>query len=160
MRYVNNMIFLISWIIGIAVGIITTILNRDIRTLNAIAGNLLFYQLTITLTLTSFIGFWGHVFKSDMIADFIGWQKGSFFQKELGYAELGQGIAGLLCIWMGREFYLATIVILSPLYVGATIVHIQEMIKSKNFKPGNAFIVIPDLLMPFTLILLYYLSNI
>ncbi|SFD45899.1 DUF6790 family protein [Clostridium uliginosum] len=154
------MIFLISWIIGIAVGIITTILNRDIRTLNAIAGNLLFYQLTITLTLTSFIGFWGHVFKSDMIADFIGWQKGSFFQKELGYAELGQGIAGLLCIWMGREFYLATIVILSPLYVGATIVHIQEMIKSKNFKPGNAFIVIPDLLMPFTLILLYYLSNI
>ena len=154
------MIFLISWIIGIAVGIITTILNKDIRTLSAISGNLLFYQLTITLTLTSFIGFWGHVFKSDMIADFIGWQKGSFFQKELGYAELGQAIGGILCIWMGREFYLATIAIMSPLYVGAAIVHIQEMIKSKNFKPGNAFMVLPDLLMPFTLILLYYLSNI
>jgi len=154
------MIFLISWIIGISVGIITTILNKDIRTLNSIAGNLLFYQLTITLTLTSFIGFLGHVFKSDMIADFIGWQKGSFFQKELGYAELGQAIGGLLCIWMGREFYLATIAIITPLYVGAAIVHIQEMIKSKNFKPGNAFMVLPDLLMPFTLILLYYLSNI
>ena len=154
------MIFIITWIIGIAFGIITTILNKDIRTLSAISGNLLFYQLTITLTLTSFIGFLGHVFKSDIIADFIGWQKGSFFQKELGYAELGQGIAGFLCIWMGREFYLATIVILSPLYIGAAIVHIQEMIKSKNFKPGNAFMVIPDLLMPFTLILLYCLSNI
>lgn len=154
------MIFLISWIIGIAVGIITTILNKDIRTLSDISGNLLFYQLTITLTLTSLIGFLGHVFKSDMIADFIGWQKGSFFQKELGYAELGQAIAGLLCIWMGREFYLSTIIIVSPLYVGAAIVHIQEMIKSKNFKPGNAFMVIPDLLMPFTLILLYYLSSI
>jgi len=154
------MIFLISWIIGIAVGIITTILNKDIRTLSAISGNLLFYQLTITLTLTSFIGFWGHVFKSDMIADFIGWQKGSFFQKELEYTELGQAIGGILCIWMGREFYLATIAIITPLYVGAAIVHIQEMIKSKNFKPGNAFMVLPDLLMPFTLILLYYLSNI
>ena len=154
------MIFLISWIIGIAVGIITTILNKDIRTLSAISENFLFYQLTITLTLTSFIGFWGHVFKSDMIADFIGWQKGSFFQKELGYTELGQAIGGILCIWMGREFYLATIAIITPLYVGAAIVHIQEMIKSKNFKPGNAFMVLPDLLMPFTLILLYYLSNI
>ena len=90
------MIFIISWIIGIAFGIITTILNKDIRTLSAISGNLLFYQLTITLTLTSFIGFFGHVFKSDMIADFIGWQKGSFFQKELGYAELGQALAGVL----------------------------------------------------------------
>ena len=154
------MIFLISWIIGIAVGIITTILNKDIRTLSAISENFLFYQLTITLTLTSFIGFWGHVFKSDMIADFIGWQKGSFFQKELGYAELGQAIGGLLCIGMGREFYLATIAIVIPLYVGAAIVHIQEMIKSKNFKPGNAFMVLPDLLMPLTLIVLYYLSNV
>ena len=153
------MIFLISWIIGIAVGIITTILNNDIRTLSTISNNLLFYQLTVTVTLASFIGFWGHVFKCDMIADFIGWQKGSFFQKELGYAELGQGIAGLLCIWMGREFYLATIVIISPLYFGATIVHIQEMISSKNFKPGNAFQVIPDLLIPFSLILLYYMSS-
>ncbi|BCZ47376.1 hypothetical protein psyc5s11_34430 [Clostridium gelidum] len=153
------MIFLISWIIGISVGIITTILNRDLRTLSAIAENFLFYQLTITLTLTSFIGFLGHVFKSDMIADFIGWQKGSFFQKELGYAELGQGIAGLLCIWMGREFYLATIVIVSPLYLGATIVHIQEIIRSKNFKPGNAFQVIPDLLIPVSLIVLYYMSS-
>lgn len=154
------MIFLISWIIGIAVGIITIILNKDIRTLSSIAENLLFYQLTITVTLTSFIGFLGHVFKSDIIADFIGWQKGSFFQKELGYAELGQAIGGFLCIWMGREFYLATIVIISPLYIGASIVHIQEMIRAKNFKPGNAVMVIPDLLMPFTLIILYYLSNI
>ena len=116
-------------------------------------------QLTITLTLTSFIDFWGHVVKSDMIADFIGWQKGSFFQKELGWAELGQGLGAILCIWMGREVYLATIVIISPLYIGAAIVHIKEIIRSKNFKPGNAFQVIPDLLMPFSLILLYYLSN-
>lgn len=153
------MIFLISWLIGIIVGIITTVVNKDIRTLGAIAENLLFYQLTITVTLTSIIGFWGHVFKSDMIADFIGWQKGSFFQKELGYAELGHAIAGFLCIWFGREFYLATIVILCPLYFGASIVHIHEIIKSKNFKPGNAFQVLPDLLMPLTLIVLYYLSS-
>lgn len=153
------MIFLISWLIGIFAGIITIIFNKDIRTLSSIAENLLFYQLTITITLTSFIGFLGHVFKSDMVADFIGWQKGSLFQKELGYAELGQAIGGLLCIWMGREFYLAAIVIISPLYIGAAIVHIQEMIRVKNFKPGNAFMVIPDLLMPVTLMVLYYLSS-
>lgn len=153
------MIFLFFWFIGIIVGIVSTILNKDMRTLNAITGNLLFYQLTITVTLTNLLGFWGHVFKSDMIADFIGWQKGSYFQKELGYAELGYAIGGILCIWMRRETYFVTIVMMSPLYIGAAIVHIQEIIKSKNFNPGNAFQVIPDLLLPFTLILLYYLSS-
>ncbi|WP_180277965.1 DUF6790 family protein [Clostridium sp. LS] len=37
-----------------------------------------------------------------MIAEFIGWEKGSPFQKELGY-----GISGLLCIWMSKDFWLA-----------------------------------------------------
>jgi len=159
MRKCKYMIFFIYWGIGIIVGLITTVLNKDIRTVGTIAEKFLFYQLTVTLTLSGLQGFLGHVFKSDMVADFIGWKKGSFFQKELGYAELGYGLAGILCIWMGREFYLATIVIVSPLFIGATIVHVKEMIKSNNFKPGNAFIVISDLLLPVSLIILYYVSG-
>jgi len=154
------MIFFIFWLIGIIVGIITTVINPTMRTLGAISTNLLFYQLTITLTLTGIQGFLGHVFKSDMIADFIGWEKGSLFQKELGYAELGYGIAGILCIWFKGEFWLATIVIISPLFIGATIVHVKEMIKNKNFNPGNSVMVIPDLLLPLSLIVLYVLSRV
>lgn len=153
------MIFFIFWLIGIIVGIVTTIMNPAIRTVQAISTNLLFYQLVITLTLTGVQGFLGHVFKSDMVAEYIGWEKGSPFQKELGYAELGYGIAGVICIWMSREFWLATIIITSPLFIGAAIVHLKEMMKSKNFKPGNSIILLPDLIIPLSLILLYFIST-
>lgn len=152
------MIFFIFWLIGTIVGIITTIINPAIRSLQAIATNLLFYQLVITVFLTGIQGFWGHVLKSDMVAEYIGWEKGSPFQKELGYAELGYGIAAILCIWMSKDFWLAIIITFSTLIIGATIVHIKEMIKSKNFKPGNSFIVLPDLITPLSLIVLYFMS--
>jgi hypothetical protein len=48
-------IFFIFWLIGIIVGIVTTIINPVIKSLQAIATNLLFYQLVITINLT---GFW------------------------------------------------------------------------------------------------------
>jgi hypothetical protein len=153
------MIFFIFWLIGIIVGIITAIINPTIRTVQAIATNLLFYQLVITLTLTGVQGFLGHVFKSDMVAEYIGWEKGSPFQKELGYAELGYGIAGVMCIWMGKDFWLATIIITSPLFIGAAVVHLKEMKKSKNFKPGNSIILLPDLIIPLSLIVLYVIST-
>lgn len=153
------MIFFIFWLIGIIVGIVTTIINPAIRDVQAIATNLLLYQLVITVVLTGIQGFLGHVFKSDMIADFIGWEKGSPFQKELGYAELGYGISGILCIWMSKDFWLATIVTFSTLFIGATIVHIKETIKNKNFKPGNFFMILPDLITPLSLIVLYFIST-
>lgn len=153
------MIFFIFWLIGIIVGIVTTIINPAIRDVQAIATNLLLYQLVITVVLTGIQGFLGHVFKSDMIADFIGWEKGSPFQKELGYAELGYGISGILCIWMNKDFWLATIVTFSTLFIGATIVHIKETIKNKNFKPGNFFMILPDLITPLSLIVLYFIST-
>lgn len=153
------MIFIIFWFLGLAVGIITSIINPAINTIESISSNLLLYQLVITMTLTGICGFLGHVFKSDKIAVQIGWSKGSLFQKELGFAELGYGIAGLLCIWFRGYFWLATIVIVSPLYLGAAIVHIKEMIKSKNFKPGNSISVVPDLLIPISLFVLYFLAN-
>lgn len=152
------MIFFIFWLIGIIVGIVTTIINPTIRTVQAISTNLLFYQLIITLTLTGIQGFLGHVFKSDMVAEYIGWEKGSPFQKELGYAELGYGIAGVMCIWMGKDFWLATIIITSPLFIGAAAVHLKEMMKSKNFKPGNSIILLPDLIIPLSLIVLFVIS--
>ena len=145
---------------GIIVGIVTTIINPAIRNVQSISTNLLFYQLVMTVALTGIQGFLGHVLKSDMVAEYIGWEKGSPFQKELGYAELGCGISGILCIWMGKDFWLATIVTFSVLFIGATIVHIKEMIKRKNFNPGNSFMILPDLITPLSLIVLYIISTV
>ena len=153
------MIFIFTWIIGIAVGVITTICNPSIRTCSAICMNMLFYQLTVTLSLSGLISFIGHVFKSDMVAEKIGWVKGSPFQKELGFAELGYAIAGFMCIWFHHEFWLAVIVLVSPLYVLAGVNHIWEMAVKKNFASHNTWTIIPDLLMPLSWIMLYLFAQ-
>ncbi|MDP4275557.1 MAG: stearoyl-CoA 9-desaturase [Bacteroidota bacterium] len=154
------MIFIICWLLGLIVGIITTLLDPSIRDLISISNNLLFYQLTVTVSLTNIVGFAGHVFKSDQVAESIGWGKGSFFQKELGFAELGYGIAGLMCIWFKGYFWLATIITLVPLYIGAALVHIKEVKKNNNFNPGNVISIAPDFLIPISLIVLSILSGI
>lgn len=153
------MIFLIFWIIGLLVGGITSIFNSDIHTFSDICSNLLFYQLTVSVGLSGITGFLGHVFRSDMVADQIGWAKGSPFQKELGFAELGFAIAGIMCIWYGREFWLAVIVLVSPLFFLAGINHVREMIVNKNYHPHNAVTSIPDILMPLSWIFLWICSK-
>lgn len=152
------MIFLIIWILGLLVGIITAAINPSISTFSSFCQNLLFYQLTITLTLSGSVSFIGHVFRSDMVAESIGWSKGSPFQKELGFAEAGFALAGFLCIFYHREFWLATIVLSSPLYLLAGINHIWDVVKNKNYAPHNTWTILPDLLMPISWILLFLLS--
>ncbi|URZ17108.1 DUF6790 family protein [Clostridium felsineum] len=147
--------FFVFWLLGIVVGVVTTLTNPAIKNVHLIVTNLLFYQLVITVTLAGIQGFIGHVLMSDMVAEYIGWQKGSPFQKELGYSELGMGISGVLCIWMSKDSWLAIIVIFCTLFLGATVVHIKEMIKNKNFNAGNSFVVLPDVIIPVTLIVLY-----
>lgn len=154
------MIFLFTWLAGIAAGTITTICNPDIRSFSAVCSNMLFYQLTVTLTLSGLISFTGHVFQSDMVAEKIGWAKGSPFQKELGFAELGYALAGILCIWFHHDFWLAVIVLVSPLFLLAGINHIWEMVVKKNFASHNTWTIIPDLLMPLSWIFLYLFAKV
>lgn len=149
------MIFVITWILGLAAGAAATLLNPSVRTFGEICRNLLFYQMTVTVALSGLIGFWGHVFRSDMVAEQIGWKTGSPFQKELGYAELGYAIAGLMCIWQGKEFWLAVIVLVSPLFFLAGLNHIREMIVDKNISAHNTATSIADLLMPVSWVLLW-----
>lgn len=127
--------------------------------MTSISINLLFYQLTLTVTMSGISGFFGHVFFSDKIAESIGWPKGNLFQKELGFAELGYIILGILCNYFRGNFWLASIIAFSSLFLGAAIIHIIEMILKKNFKPNNAIVVIPDLLIPATLIILSITAN-
>lgn len=152
------MIFLITWIIGIVLGVVTTICNPAITSISSVCHNLLLYQMTVTFPLSGLISFIGHVFHSDRVAELIGWEKGSPFQKELGFAELGYVLAGFLCIFYRGEFWLAAIIIASPLYMLAGINHIWEMVVKKNYASHNTWTIIPDLLMPISWILLYLLQ--
>jgi hypothetical protein len=152
------MIFTVFWIAGLLAGGLTSVLVPGDHSFRAVCSNLLFYQMTVTVFLAGITGFIGHVFKSDRVAASIGWAPGSPFQKELGFAELGYAVAGFLCIFYGKDFRLAVIAAVSPLYLLAGINHIREMIVKHNYAPHNTGTIIPDLLMPATWIVLYLFS--
>jgi hypothetical protein len=97
----------------------------------------------------------GHLFMPAPVAAAIGWPT-SRFQWEVGLANLGYGVAGIMASSFGREFWLATIVVFSIFMLGAAVGHIRSMLAEHNFAPGNAgYIFWYDLLAPILLILLY-----
>jgi hypothetical protein len=79
-----------------------------------------------------------HLFNSDRIAESIGWPTGSGFQHELGWAEVGLGVAGFLSIWFRGVYFLAPGIVGSFLYLGAALVHYRDVRKTGNINPGNA----------------------
>jgi hypothetical protein len=104
-------------------------------------------------------GFVGHVFVSDRLADSIGWPKGNPFQKELGFSQAGYIITGFLCQWYKGYFWLSIIIIISVFNLGCASIHINEMAVKRNFKINNAVTVIPNFLIPITLITLSITAN-
>ena len=74
----------------------------------------------------------------DSIAASIGWEAGSPFQLELGFASLGTAILGILCLWLRGWFWLAPIVSRSVFLLGAAYVHLADILATGNLAPGNA----------------------
>jgi len=69
--------------------------------------------LVFLVGVAGIIGATGHLFKADDVARSIGWPPGSPFQWEVGVADLGWGVLGVLSPTYGRDFWLATIIVSS-----------------------------------------------
>lgn len=80
----------------------------------------------------------GHIFFGNRIADYIGWSRNDPFQSEVGFADLGMGILGLMCATFEGTFWLASIVMVTVFALGCAFGHIQQMVRERNFNPGNA----------------------
>jgi hypothetical protein len=139
----------ITHLIGWIVGLIFFKLNVGPRLIDSfILGHLVF-----TVGFFGIFNFIGHVILRKKIAEKIGWVSNGF-QVELGITSLGIGISGILCYWFRDGFWIATLIPFSTFLIGAGILHIIEMINNKNFNAGNTWIIIPDFLMPITIIIL------
>ena len=138
--------------------IVIIITFSDIRVGDAQDWNKYLLENLLTIGLGYQMLFFGifHIFFGEKIAAFIGWQKGSPFQYEVGLADLGMGVLGIMCGYYSGSFWLATIVMSSIFLWGCVIGHFRDMIKNKNFNPGSAgFIFWWGLLMPMAMIILY-----
>ena len=103
----------------------------------------------------SIVSFIGHAFFADTLANSIGWPTGNPFQIEVAGANLGIGLIGYLGYWR-RDFWLPYILVRTCFMFTAGTIHVVEIIKSKNFSPGNAGpILYWDFLWPIILITLY-----
>jgi hypothetical protein len=109
---------------------------------------LLAWFLFFSIGVSFFYNFVMHVFFGEEAAAFIGWQD-SPFQAEVGYASLGFAAVGLLAFRGGWEVRLAAILGPALFQWGAAVGHVLDMIRSHNFAPGNAGVMLwSDLLLP------------
>lgn len=97
-------------------------------------------------------GFFGHIFIPDPVAESIGWPTGSPFQLEVGFANLAVGILGVVAMGRRDGFREATVIAVTVLGVGATIVHVMDMVQTGNLAPGNTLQNVSNLLKPALLI--------
>lgn len=86
------------------------------------------------------IGIWAfifHVFFSELASSSIGWAP-SPFEFEVGVANLGMGVAGLLAPWFRRQYSIAVGIMISCFSWGAAYGHVHQMIVAHNYAVDNA----------------------
>ena len=87
-------------------------------------------------------GFMHTVFAKKTAAN-IGWQTNGF-QYEIGFGSFGMGIAGFVAAGTDQTVAWVCVSIAASVFLlGAAANHFREMIKDKNFAPGNTIINIP-----------------
>jgi hypothetical protein len=127
---------------------------------SGIADASLANALTWLIGVNAWVTGCGHLFFPGPIADSIGWPKGSPFQWEVGLAGLLIGVLGVMAAGQDRGFQLATVIAFSVFYLGAAVGHVREMVRRRNFAPGNAgFIFWFDVLGPAAVIALFVLTS-
>lgn len=149
------MIYIVIYVIGLILGIGIYLMNPEI----GFVTSLLLSNLVFCVGFFGIFNFIGHTILSKKVAQSIGWTSNGF-QKELGFVSLGIGINGILCYWFRNGFWIATAVPFSVFLIGAGILHIIEIRKNRNFNRGNTWIILPDFIMPLTIIVLLILQYI
>jgi hypothetical protein len=94
-----------------------------------------------------------HFFLSDTVAELIGWPTGNPFQLEVAFANLAIGILGILSVARRDGAREATVIAVTVFSVGATIVHLMDIVATGNLAPGNTLQNFGNLVRPALLIL-------
>lgn len=119
-----------------------------------VIDRLLRYLFIFPLGLQGLWAFVGHVFFHVQAAASIGWAP-SPFQYEVGYANLGLGLASLYAAFVGFYGRVAVAIAATCFLVGAGIGHIRDIAAYGNLAPGNAGpIMVTDFLTPIAMLAL------
>lgn len=151
MSIVALRVFLFS-ILPLLVAAVHLTLDKNSRRRERKLETFLLYLLGVGVAGSGIGGFFGHIFISDVVAESIGWPTGNPFQLEVGFANLAVGILGIVAMGRRDGFREATVIAVTILGVGATIVHIMDIIQTGNLAAGNTLQNVGNLLKPALLI--------
>lgn len=152
------MLFLLYYLIGWIAGILAIIIDPSITGLAKIAATLLMYQLVFTVGLTGILAGYGHLFRTEEVANQIGWPAAGPFQIELGFSYLGMGLLGVLSFWYQQDFWLATTIFSTIFLLSSAAIHLRDMASRDELNLRNAVSSLPNILIPITLIVLWVIS--
>ena len=120
---------------------------------------ILSYFILFSIAISYLYNFVMHVFFGEMAARFIGWAD-SPFQREVGFASLGFAVVGFLAFRGSFDMRVAAIVGPACFLLGAAAGHIIEIMRTGNFAPGNAGVILyTDILLPLIGFYLLWLKN-
>jgi hypothetical protein len=91
-------------------------------------------------------------------AALIGWQTNGF-QYELGFVSFGGGLAGIYASLHGAQAWVAVSISITVFLVAAGVNHVIDMVRNRNFQPGNTFICISDFGLPISLWALLFTAH-
>lgn len=134
------------------------LLDRGARTPARRIETFIIYLLAISVGANGLGGAFGHLFLSDLVAEGVGWETGSPFQLEMGFANLLVGVLGLMAVGRRDGFRTAAILATTILGSGATAVHLWDIAVAGNLAPGNTIQNLGNLLDPALLIGLTWLA--
>lgn len=119
-----------------------------------VIDRLLRYLFIFPLGLLGLWAFVGHVFFPVRAAADIGWNP-SPFQFEVGYANLGLGLASLYAAYTTFYARVAVAIAASCFLIGAGIGHVHDIVEFGNLTSGNAGpILVTDFLTPMAVLAL------
>ena len=119
----------------------------------------LIYLFMLGVAASGLSGFFGHVFTPDAVAESIDWPKGSPFQQEMGFANLALAVLGLIAAGRRDGFREATVIAVAVVGLGATVVHVTDILQEGNLAPGNSIQNVGNLLKPALLIAMLVVSR-
>lgn len=96
-----------------------------------------------------------HVFFAKRTSASIGWAQ-SPFETEVGFANLGFGVAGVFATAFGPEYWWAVIVANSVFRVLAGVLHVREILRTKNYAVNNTGILFVDFGVPIFLVIAWF----
>lgn len=117
------------------------------------------WVLYIALGWTAVVGSLMHTVLARRTAASIGWETNGF-QYEVGFANLAMGLAGIYAGSSDRpEAWIAASIAGGVFLLLAAVNHIVEIVRDKNYAPGNTAILISDLGVPISLFVLLAASG-